>query len=240
MLASRAVTAQIAYDVKRSLRMRLVIVAACAVTLLPACASRTESQPLVVDPLPPRRGRASAPAAASAAASAPASGSASASDTASTSVPDPEAARLFLERYVLPALPLLTDVRPSRVLALALDGSVRGETAGMSAEGPRFGANLAEGQRASVPVSFPAGACLTVVAQGGIGVVEVDLFLTTGEPNPVRIVAQDARAGPTAVIGGKDDCFTFFEPFLGNLSVTARKGSGMVLVQQFRPVTRDR
>jgi hypothetical protein len=117
---------------------------------------------------------------------------------------------------------------------------VRGETAGLSAEGPRFGATLAEGQRARISVSFPAGACLTVVAQGGVGVVEIDLFLTTGDPGPVRIVAQDVRPGPTAVIGGKDDCFTFLEPFIGDLSVFARKGSGMVLLQQFRPITRDR
>ncbi|MDI3282359.1 hypothetical protein [Polyangium sp. 15x6] len=216
--------------------MRLVIVAACSVTLLPACGSRAESQPLVIDPLPPRRGRSSVPVVASASASAPASTAA----TAPERVPDPEAMRLFLERYAAPALPLLPDVKPSRVLALAFDGSVRGETAGMSAEGARFGATLAEGERAWVPVSYPVGACVTVVAQGGIGVVELDVFLTTGEPVPVKIVAQDAREGPTAVIGGRDDCFPLLEPFIGNLSVTVRKGSGMVLVQQFRPVTRDR
>ncbi|MDI1445375.1 hypothetical protein [Polyangium sp. 6x1] len=209
---------------------------ACLALLLPACGSHAETQPLVVDPLPPRRGRSSAPASASAAASAPTSAAA----LAPAPVPDPEAARLFLERYAAPALPLLPDVRPSRVLGLAFDGSVRGETAGMSAEGARFGATLAEGERAWVPVSYPVGACVTVVAQGGIGVVEVDLFLTTSGPAPVRIVAQDARTGPTAVIGGKDDCFLLLEPFIGNLSVSVRKGSGMVLVQQFRPVTRDR
>ncbi|MDC0747371.1 hypothetical protein [Polyangium mundeleinium] len=209
---------------------------ACLALLLPACGSRADSQPLVIDPLPPRRGRSSATVAASASASAPAS----AADAEPAPVPDPEAARLFLEHYAAPALPLLPDVRPSRVLGLAFEGSVRGETAGMSAEGARFGATLAEGQRAWVPVSYPVGACVTVVAQGGLGVVEVDVFLTTGEPAPMRIVAQDARTGPTAVIGGKDDCFSFFEPFIGNLSVTVRKGSGMVLVQQFRPVTRER
>ncbi|MDI1477865.1 hypothetical protein [Polyangium sp. y55x31] len=209
---------------------------ACLALLLPACGSRAESQPLVIDPLPPRRGRSSVPVVASASASAPTSAAAS----APLPVPDPEATRLFLERYAAPTLPLLTDVKPSRVLGLAFDGSVRGETDGMSTEGPRFGVTLAEGQRATVPVSYPVGACVTVVAQGGIGVVEVDLFLTTGEPAPVKIVAQDARAGATAVIGGKDDCFSFFEPFVGNLSVIVRKGSGMVLVQQFRPVTRER
>ncbi|WP_240806747.1 hypothetical protein [Polyangium spumosum] len=215
--------------------MRFASRALACLALLPACGSQAETQPLVVDPLPARRGRTSSRVAS---ASAPASALRAPDEPAP--VPDPEAARLFLERYLLPPLPLRTDVRPSRVLVLALDGSVRGETAGMSAEGPRLGATLAEGQRASVPVSFSAGACLTVVAQGGLGVVELDLFLTTGEPGPVRIVAQDARAGPTAVIGGEHDCFTFLEPFSGHLSVFMREGSGLVLVQPFRPVTRER
>ena len=42
---------------------------------------------------------------------------------------------------------------------------------------------LAEGQRASIPVKLPLDACVVFIAQGGLGIMELDLFLTTGQGN---------------------------------------------------------
>jgi hypothetical protein len=97
-------------------------------------------------------------------------------------------------------------------------------------------AALREGERAAVPVTMTAGECATFVAHGGLGLVEVDLFLTTGAPPGVTILAEDARSGPIAVIGGRRRCFenTTGAPIEAELSVVARKGAGLVVVQEYR------
>jgi len=121
------------------------------------------------------------------------------------------------------------------VLSLALDGTARGQTDGLSADGATLGATLEEGQNARFEkLPLDVGSCVTFVAQGGLGVIEVDLFLLTeGSPSP-RILAQDAESGPSAVIGGRRGCFPVDHALQADLVVLARKGSGSILVQRYR------
>jgi hypothetical protein len=87
-----------------------------------------------------------------------------------------------------------------------------------------------------VQVTLAPGECATFIAQGGLGIVEVDLFLTTGQGSQARILAQDPTSGPIAVLGGKGACFR--NPQQGaaqlDLSVRARRGAGLVIVRGYR------
>lgn len=150
-------------------------------------------------------------------------------------LPDPRAKRVFLGNVTKPAPTLLTNEKPSRVLALALDATARGEALGLHADGLADSAVLGEGETARLPVWVPRNGCITYIAQGGIGVVEADLFLTTTLPSGVvRVVAEDVREGPIAVIGGKEGCFQVKGPLQGELHVQVRKGEGQVLVRRYR------
>jgi hypothetical protein len=147
--------------------------------------------------------------------------------------PSPEATRLFRQSLSASPVALAAPTHPHRVLLLGLEGTARGEAAEMKTDGPAQSADLEEGQRARMPVSLRAGDCLTFIAQGGLGVVELDLFLTTGEGDATRILAQDTREGPIAVIGGKDGCFVPRASIDGHLDVLLRKGKGPVLLQRY-------
>jgi len=150
-------------------------------------------------------------------------------------LPDPRAKRLFLGSVVEPASSLLTSSEPPRVLALALDATARGEALGLHADGLAQSAILHEGESARLPVALPRNACVTYIAQGGIGVVETDLFLTTTlEDGALRVMGEDVREGPIAVIGGKEGCLGVKGPFVGDLHVQIRKGEGQVLVRRYR------
>jgi hypothetical protein len=150
-------------------------------------------------------------------------------------LPDPEAKRLFLGNVTEPAPTLLTSETPPRVLALALAATARGEALGLHADGLPTTSVLEEGETARIPVDLPPNACVTYIAQGGLGVVEVDLFLTTTlDSGLVRVMAEDVREGPIAVIGGKEGCFQAKGPLVGDLHVQVRKGYGQLLVRRYR------
>jgi hypothetical protein len=149
--------------------------------------------------------------------------------------PDPESRRFFLARIAEPSVgPGVAP--PSRVTALALENTARGEAASMKPDADMITAILDEGQRLTVPVSIAAGACATFIAHGGLGVIEVDLFLTQGKGADVTILAQDPETGPIAVIGGSDGCFKGpkGEALSADLSVVARRGKGPVVARVFR------
>ena len=149
--------------------------------------------------------------------------------------PDKAARQLFLARLAQPALPLQPAASPPRVTGIALDETRRGEAAGMKAMGPILAASLAEGQRATVAVKIAAGDCVTFIAQGGLGVIEVDLFLTKGEGAATTILAQDPSTGPIAVLGGRGRCLG--AEVIGQESVLhaeMRRGAGVVLVGEYR------
>lgn len=152
--------------------------------------------------------------------------------------PDPEAMRLFQRIVDQPALPLTRAASPPEVTKVALADTALGEAIGMKAAEQISGLYLKREQRASMPVTLEPGACETFIAQGGIGAIEVDLFLTTGERG-ARVLAQDTRVGPIAVIGGRGRCWTSGEskPIAAELHVVMREGAGVVLVRSFR---RDR
>jgi hypothetical protein len=137
------------------------------------------------------------------------------------------------------AAPLRPAERPPRVTALALANTAQGEAYGMRLEGGTRSAQLAEGEHATVAVTIAPGECATFIAQGGLGVVEVDLFLTATAASR-QVLAEDATIGPIAVIGGRGACFSNPGPgpLAAELHVQARRGGGVVLVQDYRSAGR--
>src|SRR5689334_19667031 len=106
----------------------------------------------------------------------------------------------------------------------------------MKPSGEIFSTTLAEGQRATLPVKLAAGECATFIAQGGLGVIEVDLFLTGGEGVHARILAEDTATGPIAVIGGHGRCVTgpAGAGIEATLHAAVRRGAGVVLVRAYK------
>lgn len=151
-------------------------------------------------------------------------------------VADPEAKSLFLGSLSQPPAALATTMPPPRVTLLALDNTARGEATGMTAEGTIQTALLMEGQRASMPVTIAPGGCATFIAHGGLGVVEVDLFLTAGAGATLRMFAEDPTTGPIAVIGGRGACFMNPDPgpLAAELHARVRRGAGVVVVRGYR------
>jgi hypothetical protein len=150
-------------------------------------------------------------------------------------VADPEALRLFLESLGQPGITLANATDPPRVAEAALHNTALGAAFGMKPASDVQSALLREGERASGAVEVAAGECITFVAQGGLGTVEVDLFLTAGAAPEPRVLAQDMDAGPIAVIG-RGDCIqaTGGAALTGELHVRMRRGAGVVLVRSYR------
>jgi hypothetical protein len=149
---------------------------------------------------------------------------------------DPEAKRLFQARIAQLPVPLAPTVATVPVTELALDDTRRGEAPGMKQEGSIFMATLEEGQRGTVPVHVGPDECVTFIAQGGLGVIEVDLFLTDREGTEARILAQDPATGPIAVIGGRGRCSTGAREKGTDavLHAAVRRGAGVVLVGVYK------
>ncbi|WP_437826836.1 hypothetical protein [Sorangium sp. So ce1153] len=148
--------------------------------------------------------------------------------------PDPEASRLFLSRVGQQRQPASAPV--PRVTALALENTARGEARGMTAMGDVVSLAIAEGESGAIPVRVAPGECAVFIAQGGLGVIEVDLFVTKGAAPALQIAAQDADSGPIAVIGGRGACFSApgNAPLAVSLHAQVRRGAGVVLVQGYR------
>lgn len=148
--------------------------------------------------------------------------------------PSLEARRLFVVALQRPEIALTPGQRVPRVLLAGLDGTARGAAAGMTAQGEPKVAVLAEGARLAVPLPLQPGECHAVVAQGGLGVVELDLYLTRGPTPEVDILAEDRESGPVAVLRGEGGCLEGVsrEPVSdGVLHATLRRGAGLVAVQ---------
>lgn len=146
--------------------------------------------------------------------------------------------RLFLSMKQ-PGHPLLADTanaKASRVMLAALSNSALDAAFGMEPEGEVLGAELLEGERAARNVQLMPGKCLTFVAQGGLGTVEVDMALLRNEEHSVSVIALDEQEGPIAVLGRGSACLRHSEakPFSGTLSVLMRKGGGLVLVRSYQ------
>jgi len=153
--------------------------------------------------------------------------------TVASEAPDPDALRFFLDHLGAPAVPPSSGA-PSRVAALALASTALGETAGLTSLGPAVFATLTSGQRLTIPVTLPPGRCATFLAQGGLGVIEIDLFLTTpAEGKLPGFLAAELAPGPIAVIGGRRGCLSAptGAPSALELHAVLRRGAGAVLVQ---------
>ncbi len=195
-----------------------------AITL--GCGGEQAAAPLVI---------AAAPRRAVASATPPRSSADLAPPRAPTDAPEPEALRFFLDHLAAPAVPPSSGAPPG-VAAIALANTALGEAKGLTAAGPPVFARLLVGQRLSIPVTLPPGRCATFLAQGGLGVIEIDLFLTTPAEGTVpAFLASEVASGPVAVIGGRKGCMAAPEgaPSALVLHAIVRRGEGNVLAQVF-------
>lgn len=152
-------------------------------------------------------------------------------------IPDPEVKRAFEQRLADPAAPLVTPPALPRVTEIALSDTARGEAAGLKPAGPVVAATLAEGRHAMMPVTIAPGACTTFIAQGGLGVIEVDLFLVLADRREgARLLAQDPGVGPIAIIGGHGHCYknTLGAPLAAEVYASVRRGAGVVLLREYQ------
>lgn len=152
---------------------------------------------------------------------------------------DRDARPFFLERVrrgaEQPAAAELTRApSPSRVDEMGLEATAEGDAPGMikhreDGRDEPLGATLIKGGLARKRLGIKAGVCVTVVAQGGLGVGELDLFLTRGDGASIEVVAEDPERGSVATIGKRGRCVTTAGD--EDLYVVARRGEGRVLVQ---------
>jgi hypothetical protein len=149
-------------------------------------------------------------------------------------VADPEARRSFLAGASAPSAPLLVATAPPRVTELGLANTALGEAAGMTPSSELRWALLPQGGRASMAVTLDPTECVTFIAQGGLGIVELDLFLTIGGDGAPAVVTEDAATGPIAVIGGREGCYLPPMRAAAELHVRVRQGAGVVLVRGFK------
>ena len=153
-------------------------------------------------------------------------------------VPDPEAQRLFEKRLAAAAVPL--DATMPRVTEMALADTARGEAPDMTPIGAVAGASLLEGQRAMMPVTLGPGECATFIAEGGLGVIEVDLFLLLADRSSgLRVLAEDPGVGPVGIVGGRGHCYRNARAtaVVAELHVTVRRGAGVVLLRGYKEIT---
>jgi len=147
---------------------------------------------------------------------------------------DPEAESTLRKNVGESTVPL-DGAEPPKVTAMALENTARSDARGMTKEAVRT-ATLVEGHRGVMPLALQTSDCVTVIAHGGIGVAEVDVFLVDPKGGEFRILAQDDRSGPLGIVGGQRGCFVVLgEPIpAAELWVQARQGSGSVVVGVYR------
>lgn len=140
---------------------------------------------------------------------------------------DPEAVKVLARSFEKP--PITTATEPPELTREALEDTARGEARGLALEGEIRAAQLGEADRVVLPIDLAIGECVTVIAHGGLGVMEVDAFLVRHGSS--RVLAQDARNGPIAVVGGLAGCWPFVEetPTTLDVVVQSRKGEGPVV-----------
>lgn len=105
------------------------------------------------------------------------------------------------------------------------------EVKGMTAEGGAFAGSFTEGQTLEQPLTLAPGKCYAVVAVSLPGVQELDAKIVA-QPLPQlppTPLAQDSQTGPTAIVGGKGNCFRNALPVAvtGKVILTVTKGQGI-------------
>jgi hypothetical protein len=147
---------------------------------------------------------------------------------------DPEAESTLRQNLDAPTRQLEGST-PPKVTRLALDHTARSEARGLTEEAIRT-ATLEEGRRAVLPMPLAPADCVTVIAHGGLGVAEVDVFLVDPKTSGLKVLAQDVRNGQLAIVGGQRGCFVLLgEPMpQAELWVQVRSGAGPVVVGVYR------
>lgn len=147
---------------------------------------------------------------------------------------DADAMRVLLENFDRP------PIDPNEVLPPltkeALEDTARGEARGLELDGVIHGVKLGEADRAVLPIEISPGECITVIAHGGLGVMEVDAFVARHGLSPPHVLAQDTRNGPISVLGGLAGCWPYLQrsPITLDVIIQARAGSGPVVYAVYR------
>ncbi|MFO0617679.1 MAG: hypothetical protein U0414_34110 [Polyangiaceae bacterium] len=142
---------------------------------------------------------------------------------------DPEGARILSENYA--RAPVAPDDRAPPLTLEALEDTALSEARGLELEGTIHSSNLREAERSALSIELAPGECITVIAHGGLGVMEVDAFVVRPSSDPPHVLAEDSRNGPVALVGGLAGCWPFLdrEPATVDVVVQARRGSGRVV-----------
>lgn len=119
--------------------------------------------------------------------------------------------------------------RPSLTLR-ALDTTARFEAKDQAPLWEPRGATLATGERAEIELE---PGCYTVIAHGGLGVLETDAFLVNGPQDQPVVLGGDNKSGPVSVVGGEGGCVQVGGP-APRAEVLVRKGAGRVVVRIFQ------
>lgn len=154
--------------------------------------------------------------------------------TALPSQPNTDALRVFLESLAAPARAFGLAPDPPRITEAALRNTALGAAFAMKPVGDIQAAELREGERASRAVTIAPGECAAFVAQGGLGTIEVDMFLIQPGSASPRVIAQDTEPGPMASIGRGECIRSQGGALSAELHVRMRRGSGIVLIQRFQ------
>lgn len=157
---------------------------------------------------------------------------------------DEAAYAFFKQSLARPAKSLEPRAAESSLTAIAVVETGRGEAKDVSEPAALFGATLEEGDRAVLPLARAEPDCVTVVAHGGLGVAEVDAYVVEGPDASPRVIGEDGRPGPIAVVGGLGGCRkassdcgpicltrTSESP---RVEIVVRRGSGPVVVGVLR------
>ncbi len=147
---------------------------------------------------------------------------------------DPEAEETLRRNLSREPVPLAETSAP-KVTRIALEHTARSEARGLEAEPVRT-AVVPEGGRGSAALPLETGDCVTVIAHGGIGVSEVDVFVVDRTGDRLMLLGQDARNGPLGIVGGQRGCLVHLGPPLPHAEVwvQARVGTGPVVVGVYR------
>ena len=132
-------------------------------------------------------------------------------------------------------------------LSTMFPARAKDEAPGMQADGAPICKVLPEGQSAASEVfMMQQGYCYTVIGASLPAVSELDLSLdaepAAGIPLPPSLqgvkvpVMKDTTAGPTSVMGAKQDCYHYTLPIPAavRVTLTSRGGSGPVAAQVYK------
>ena len=142
---------------------------------------------------------------------------------------DVEGAKFLIDHWSMPE-GKIDVVAPPELTQRALLDSALLEARGLDLVDRVHVAELKEGERVHLTVPAGPALCLTVVAHGGLGVMEADAFVVAHDSSPPEVLAQDTEHGPKSVVGGMVGCYVADEHrSTVDVVVQARRGSGPIV-----------